>query len=146
MVPKTLGTLMRACSVAAARRSGMPQFCTVCAPPSSNAPIDPTIANELPHAVVAACWSPLELVWLSSSVSASLRPQIDDAELKYATNALIACCAPANNPGTGPLTSATFASVIVELVMPVVFLKPAQLPIVNPAAALPGLLWPPVLP
>jgi hypothetical protein len=60
----------------------MPQLVTVLAPPESNAPIEPTIAKALPHAVVDACWSPPELVWLSSDSSFSLRPQMLDEELK----------------------------------------------------------------
>jgi hypothetical protein len=55
----------------------------------------------------------------------------------------MACCTPAKRPGTGPLTSATFASVMVELVMPVELAKPAQLPALTPAAAPPPLDAPP---
>ena len=63
----------------------MPHLVTVCAPPSSKAPIEPTIANALLQAVVDACWSPLELVWLSRYSTCSLRPQMLEVELKYAT-------------------------------------------------------------
>src|SRR5690242_6640380 len=47
-------------------------------------------------------------------------------------NAFVACCAEVNRPGTGPLMSDALAIVIVELVMPGPFLKPAQLAAAGP--------------
>src|SRR5438270_8829156 len=97
----------------------MPHCCTVGAPPASNAPNEPTCANAAEHVVVSACWSAASLVPLSRPISLSLRPQIADVALKYAAYAVTAAWADLNNPGTGPLTSDTFAIVTVESVMPV---------------------------